>query len=198
MEVLRLALKSPAQACILKAGPNVPHHKATCRARQYRKLRNQTKNSPAHQPIRPRRPCRLLRKPAGVDGELLFQKHAESAKLKGITWYPTEIPPSHPPMLLIGTKEGLLATAQWNVIEYHTQNAFGTRYGEPDRMIFDVNPGEGVSWPDIQEAALLYRHLSPSASSFDDCRTTVSHCKWRQRIGNVQVRGTLIKSATNR
>jgi hypothetical protein len=84
------------------------------------------------------------------------------------------------------------------VIEYHTQNAFGTRYGEPDGMIFDANPGEGVSWPDIQEAALLYRHLSPSASSFDDCRTTVSHCKWRQRIGNVQVRGTLIKSATNR
>lgn len=66
MEVLRLALKSPAQACILKAGLNVPHHKATCRARQYRKLRNQTKNSPAHQLIRPRRPCRLLRKPGGA------------------------------------------------------------------------------------------------------------------------------------
>lgn len=55
--------------------------------------------------------------------------------------------------------EGLLATAQWNVIEYHTQNALGTRYGEPDRMVFDIDPGEGVSWSDIREAAQLVRGM---------------------------------------
>lgn len=105
------------------------------------------------------RPTSLVRAPAGVDGELFFQKHAESARLQGITRYPTEIHPDHPPMLSIGTMEGLLATAQWNVIEYHTQNALGTRYGGPDRMVFDIDPGEGVSWPDIQEAAELVRGM---------------------------------------
>lgn len=45
------------------------------------------------------------------------------------------------------------------MIEYHTQNALGTRYGEPDRIVFDIDPGEGVSWPDIQEAALLVRGM---------------------------------------
>lgn len=105
------------------------------------------------------RPTSLVRAPAGVTGELFFQKHAESARLQGITRYPTEVHPDHPPMLSIGTMEGLLATAQWNVIEYHTQNALGTRYGEPDRMVFDIDPGEGVSWSDIQEAALLVRGM---------------------------------------
>jgi len=110
------------------------------------------------------RPTSLVRAPAGVNGELFFQKHAESTRLQGVTRYPADIHPGHPPMLSIGTIEGLLATAQWNVVEYHTQNALGTKYREPDRMVFDIDPGEGVSWPDIQDAALLVRgmleHLS--------------------------------------
>jgi len=105
------------------------------------------------------RPTSLVRAPAGVSGELFFQKHAESAKLAGLMRYPTDINPGHPPMLSIASEEGLLATAQWNVIEYHTQNAVGTRYETPSRMLFDLDPGEGVSWPDIQEAAVLVRGM---------------------------------------
>lgn len=103
------------------------------------------------------RPTSLVRAPAGISGELFFQKHAESAKLAGVTRYPIDIHPGHPPLLSIASREGLLATAQWNAIEYHTQNAVGTRYEKPNRMVFDLDPGEGVSWSDIQEAALLVR-----------------------------------------
>lgn len=105
------------------------------------------------------RPTSLVRAPAGVSGELFFQKHAESAKLAGLMRYPTDIHPGHPPMLSIASEEGLRATAQWNVIEYHTQNAVGTRYETPSRMLFDLDPGDGVSWSDIQEAALLVRGM---------------------------------------
>lgn len=105
------------------------------------------------------RPTSLVRAPAGGDGELFFQKHAEYARWQGMKRYPTEIHPDHPPMLSIGTAEGLLATAQWNMIEYPTQNALGTRYSEPDRMVFDIDPGEGVSWQDIQQAAQLVRGM---------------------------------------
>ena len=38
-------------------------------------------------------------------------------------------------------------------------NALGTRYSKPSRMVFDIDLGEGVSWPDIQEAALLVRGM---------------------------------------
>lgn len=105
------------------------------------------------------RPTSLVRAPAGVGGELFFQKHAESAKLKGVTRYPVEIHPRHAPMLSIASVEGVLATAQWNVIEFHTQNATGSVYTTPSRMVFDIDPGEGVTWANIQEAALLVRGM---------------------------------------
>jgi bifunctional non-homologous end joining protein LigD len=105
------------------------------------------------------RPVSLVRAPAGIGGELFFQKHAETAKLAGLRRFPVEIHPRHPPMLEVATAQALLSTAQWNVIEYHTQNALGVHYTTPDRMIFDLDPGEGVGWGEIQEAAQLVRAM---------------------------------------
>jgi len=103
------------------------------------------------------RPVSLVRAPTGVGGELFFQKHAETAKLPGVLRFPAAIHPGHAPMLDIASGEGLLSTAQWNVIEYHTQNAPGRDYQHPDRMIFDLDPGAGVTWQQIQQAAELVR-----------------------------------------
>src|SRR5207244_3460932 len=41
--------------------------------------------------------------------------------------------------------------------EFHTWNAVAKKSGTPDRMVFDIDPGEGVVWPQIQEAAVLVR-----------------------------------------
>jgi bifunctional non-homologous end joining protein LigD len=38
-----------------------------------------------------------------------------------------------------------------NVIEFHTWNAVVTNINKPDRMTFDLDPGDGVTWPVIQE-----------------------------------------------
>jgi bifunctional non-homologous end joining protein LigD len=101
------------------------------------------------------RPVSLVRAPDGVGGELFFQKHAESARLVGVRRFSADVNPGHAPMLEVPSAQALVSTAQWNVIEYHTQNAGGERYSTPDRMIFDLDPGEGVSWTEIQEAAQL-------------------------------------------
>ena len=44
-----------------------------------------------------------------------------------------------------------------NVIEYHTWNATRPRFAKPDRMTFDLDPGEGVEWAAMQQAAELVR-----------------------------------------
>ena len=49
------------------------------------------------------------------------------------------------------------AAAQWNVVELHTQNANASSYEKPNRMVFDLDPGKGVTWPQVQEAAQLMR-----------------------------------------
>ena len=101
------------------------------------------------------RPLSLVRAPAGVGGELFFQKHADVAKLPGMQQMDQALDPDHPSMLEVVKADGILSAAQWNVVEFHSQNATGKAYETPDRMIFDLDPGEGVDWKMIQEAAQL-------------------------------------------
>jgi bifunctional non-homologous end joining protein LigD len=46
-----------------------------------------------------------------------------------------------------------------NVIEFHTWNSTVKRIMQPDRIVFDLDPGEGVPWQKVQEAATLVRGL---------------------------------------
>lgn len=101
------------------------------------------------------RPVSLVRAPAGIDGPLFFQKHAETGKLSGIRQLDPALDPGHAPMIEVVGKRGLLAAAQWNVVEFHTQNTGAASIEHPDRMVFDLDPGEGVSWGQVQEAAQL-------------------------------------------
>jgi len=101
------------------------------------------------------RPVALLRAPAGVAGTFFFQKHADATELPGVRQLDPALDPSHEPLLEIATAPALLSAAQMNVLELHTWNATADAIGTPDRMTFDLDPGEGVGWPAIQEAAQL-------------------------------------------
>lgn len=105
------------------------------------------------------RPVALLRAPEGVGGELFFQKHAQGAGFPGVRLLDPALDPGHAPLLQIGQARGLLSAAQMNAIEFHTWNARSDRIGQPDRLCLDLDPGEGVPWPQVQEAALLVRTL---------------------------------------
>ena len=101
------------------------------------------------------RPVSLLRAPAGVGGELFFQKHVQTEKLAGIRQLDPALSVGHPPMIEVTHRQGLLSAAQRNVIEFHTLNTGTSSFAHPDRMVFDLDPGEGVPWAQVQEAAQL-------------------------------------------
>ena len=101
------------------------------------------------------RPVSLVRAPEGVKGEMFFQKHMETAKMAGIRQLPQVLDPGHEPLMEIASAQGLLSAAQMNVIEFHTWNAVKASIGKPDRMTFDLDPGKGIEWPAVQEAARL-------------------------------------------
>jgi bifunctional non-homologous end joining protein LigD len=103
------------------------------------------------------RPVALVRAPSGIGGELFFQKHAERYEMPGIRQLDPALYPDNAPMLEVATPEGLLSAAQMNVIEFHTWNAVKTAIGKPDRMTFDLDPGEGVGWKEVRESATLVR-----------------------------------------
>lgn len=99
------------------------------------------------------RPVSLVRAPAGMSGQLFFQKHAGTEKLEGIRQLDPALYISHPPLLEVAKKDGLLSAAQWNVVEFHTLNTGTKSLLHPDRIVFDLDPGEGVSWESVQQAA---------------------------------------------
>jgi bifunctional non-homologous end joining protein LigD len=105
------------------------------------------------------RPVSLVRAPAGIDGQHFFQKHLNSVKIPHLRELDPDLFPEHPPLLAIDSKEALLACAQMNVIELHTWNATSELIDKPDRMIFDIDPGEGIVWKQIQQAAELTKAL---------------------------------------
>ena len=77
--------------------------------------------------------------------------------MPGVMQLDQALDPDHPPFLEVSTPEGLLSAAQMNVIEFHTWNATKNALDKPDRMVFDLDPGEGVRWSFMQEAAQLVR-----------------------------------------
>jgi bifunctional non-homologous end joining protein LigD len=105
------------------------------------------------------RPCSLVRGPGGVGGELFFQKHVESLQGTGIRELDAALWPGHAPLLEVPSAQALIGAAQMNVIEFHTWNATVRRIDRPDRVIFDLDPGEGERWERVQEAATLVRGL---------------------------------------
>ena len=46
-----------------------------------------------------------------------------------------------------------------NVVEFHTWNSLAKNIEKPNRVIFDLDPGEGVTWANLQEAAVLMQTL---------------------------------------
>jgi bifunctional non-homologous end joining protein LigD len=105
------------------------------------------------------RPVSLVRGPEGIAGELFFQKHDEAKSIPGLRELDAALWPGHAALLEVPTADALLAAAQMNVIEFHAWNSGAKRIDRPDRVVFDLDPGDGVPWERVQEAALLTRTL---------------------------------------
>ncbi len=102
------------------------------------------------------RPVSLVRAPTGITGQLFFQKHPES-RMPGMKELDPALWPEHAALLAVDSVEALVSAAQMNVVEFHTWNSKVARINQPDRFVLDLDPGEGVTWPMLQEAAELTR-----------------------------------------
>ena len=101
------------------------------------------------------RPVALVRAPEGVGGERFFQRHAGGLHLPGLHVLDARLWPGHEPLIEIASVEGLVGAAQMNVVEFHGWNAASRRVDLPNRMVFDLDPGEGVTWPQVVEGARM-------------------------------------------
>ena len=110
------------------------------------------------------RPLAMLRLPDGVGGEAFFQKHADAREIAGMRQMDPAFDPGHDALLVADEPLALLSAVQMNAVEFHTWNASvppprsrrkPARIALPDRLTFDLDPGDNVSWPQVQEGAQL-------------------------------------------
>ena len=106
-----------------------------------------------------RRPVSLVRAPTGIAGHLVFQRHAGTLRIPELRELDPKIAPDLAPMIEVDSFAALIGAAQANVIELHTWNATTRDTTRPDRIVFDLDPGEGLAWKAMLEGADLTRSL---------------------------------------
>jgi bifunctional non-homologous end joining protein LigD len=105
------------------------------------------------------RPLSLVRCPNGWRKQCFFQKNADkstSGALERVTVRTSEGPASY---MMANSADALTALVQMGVLEIHPWGSTARSQGCPDRIIFDIDPGEGVEWPEVAQAAREVRTL---------------------------------------
>jgi bifunctional non-homologous end joining protein LigD len=106
------------------------------------------------------RPLSLVRCPDGIERECFFQKNLTDSTQIAIRQDSFKRPNGKSEHLIyIENAAGLLALAQMAVIEIHTWATHRTHFMNPDQIVFDLDPGPGVKWSQIAEAALALRNI---------------------------------------
>ncbi|MCZ4290729.1 non-homologous end-joining DNA ligase [Hoeflea alexandrii] len=106
------------------------------------------------------RPVSLLRCPEGIDGECFFQKHAGKGFPSGIARVDlTEKSGKTEPYMVIEKRQGVVAAAQMGTIEFHIWGSRTDMLETPDRLVFDIDPDEGLPFSDVKAAASDVRKL---------------------------------------
>ena len=114
------------------------------------------------------RPLAFLRCPDGIGGEQFFQKHLG----RGMPAALHEAGADGAPFVAVADPAGLVAAAQIAAIELHS---WGSTEADPlhaDRLVFDLDPGDGVTLPVIVDAALDVKRRLETLGLAAFCRTS--------------------------
>ena len=114
------------------------------------------------------RPLSIVRCPDGIDGEHFFQKNGHGHLPLQIR----EGSVSGSPYLAIDNVNGLIALAQMSAIELHPWGAGEGDPTHPDWLVFDLDPGEGVAFSKVIQAAHEVRDRLKRLGLLSFCRTT--------------------------
>lgn len=100
------------------------------------------------------RPLSLVRCPEGVGAGCFYQKHAHDLPQEGLSRVPVQEENGRQREYVAVTGlAGVLNLLQAGVIELHTWGSHATALERPDRLVFDLDPHEGLDFMEVIRAA---------------------------------------------
>jgi DNA ligase D len=104
------------------------------------------------------RPVSLFRCPTGRLQDCFFQRHAFTGMPPTVAVINTTNSENEEKTYIsVEDAKGYLALAQFGVVEFHAWGALRQKLEKPDRVVFDLDPGEGIGWREVVEAAIHLR-----------------------------------------
>lgn len=100
------------------------------------------------------RPLALLRHPQGIGEDGFFQKHPGRGWPDAMQRIEIEESDGGTGTYLYATRtEALVEAVQMGTVEVHMWGARTDRLERPDRLVFDLDPDEGLGWADVRATA---------------------------------------------
>jgi bifunctional non-homologous end joining protein LigD len=118
------------------------------------------------------RPLSLVRCPQGRKGTCFFQKHVGDSMPQPIRSIEVEEKSGIGHYVSIDDVAGLITLVQLGVLEIHPWGSRKDKLDQPDRLVFDLDPGEDVEWSAVVEAAHQMRALLEELDLQSFVRTT--------------------------
>jgi bifunctional non-homologous end joining protein LigD len=103
------------------------------------------------------RPLSVVRCPQGADRPCFFQKHHTAGMEHVGAVSIEEDSGERADYLVVEEGTGLLEMVQFNALEFHPWGATAVSPDKADYMVFDLDPGPDVAWPQVVEAARQVR-----------------------------------------
>jgi bifunctional non-homologous end joining protein LigD len=106
------------------------------------------------------RPLTLIRCPQGRAKKCFFQKHDTGSMGDAVKHVPIkEKKGDVQDYLYVDDIKGILACVQMGTIEFHGWGSRADDVEHPDRLVFDLDPDEGLAFADVRDAARRIRDL---------------------------------------
>jgi bifunctional non-homologous end joining protein LigD len=118
------------------------------------------------------RPLTLVRCPDGAGHECFYMKHSKVWAPEVLRRVRIQEKTKIGEYLVADSVAAVVGLVQMGVIEIHTWNTCVDRIEQPDRIVFDIDPGAKVTWPEVVEAARLVRRRLDAAGLVSFPKTT--------------------------